>query len=84
MDLEVTCVSPEPVLFPVLGALLHKWKTLFKGDISTLPGNRESSRGWERLFRHFGSFLACAQNGALFDSTSRFCSRSTPPRHPRQ
>ncbi len=57
MDLGVAWAGPGMALFPVLGALWHSWKTLFKGDNSSLPGNRESSRVWKRLFRHFGSFL---------------------------
>ena len=64
MDLEVPWAGPGMVLFPVLGALLHNWKTLFKGDNSTLPGNRESSRGWRRLFRHFWSFSDLAPKGS--------------------
>ena len=76
MDLEVPWAGPGMVLFPVLGALLHNWKTLFKGDHSSLPGNRESSRVWKRLFRHFGSFLTWPRMAPLQDRTGSSSSAS--------
>ena len=67
MDPGVPCAGPGPALFPVLGALLPKWKSLFEGANSPLPGNRESSRGWERLFRYFRSFLTWPTRASLLD-----------------